>query len=101
MFEKYSTKADETKISFTNIRPHLKGKSLINGHAQLIIQSITVSNPRKDIKEIGGGTGNGITELKQLLVQHTRNNHEKIGMIQEVRETFSSTYKGNKTILGG
>lgn len=47
---------------------------------------------------IGGITGTGKTELQKLFLQHTRKNHEKIGMIQDVPETFAKEMNPDKTI---
>lgn len=47
---------------------------------------------------IGGITGTGKTELQKLFLQQTRNNREKIGMIQDVPETFAKEMNPDKTI---
>ncbi|MFL0584262.1 ATPase, T2SS/T4P/T4SS family [Solibacillus silvestris] len=94
MFEKFSTKAKESKIDFTEIRPHLKGieDSLINGHAQLIIQSITDPIARKEIKEIIRLNHKTVTQDNEDIIEYVTSEIVGTGIIEElIRENSDIT----------
>lgn len=85
MFEKL-TKSKETTKDFNEVRPHLKGieDSLINGHAQLIIQSITDPAARKEIREIISLNYKHVTQDNVEIIDYITSEIVGTGIIEEL-----------------
>lgn len=86
MFEKFSSKQKDEQINFNEIRTHLKGieDSLINAHAQLIIQSITDPASREDIKEIIRDNHKTVTQGKEEIIEYITSEIVGTGIIEEL-----------------